>query len=115
MTWETALQREGARWRTAASGGAPDIERMLRGTMERLERRGLRADEALALLSHLLEPLCGRHAAESAMATASRQCGGVSGRTWCHFVSSLSELVGSFCGMAAGRLIGQAGLSLEVA
>jgi hypothetical protein len=115
MNWETALQREGARWRAAASNGSPDIDRMLSATMSRLEREGLQPDEALALLSHLLEPLCGRAAAESAMAMASRECGGVTGRTWRAFVASLSKLIGSFCGMAAGRLIGQAGLSLEVA
>jgi hypothetical protein len=27
----------------------------------------------------------------------------------------LSELIGSFCGLAAGQLVGQAGRSLEVA
>lgn len=115
MNWELALQQEGARWRAASSPGSRDVEKLLRGTMERLERNGLRAEEALALLGHLLEPLCGRCAAESAMATASRQCGGVTSRTWRAFVVSLSELIGSFCGMAAGRLIGQAGLSLEIA
>ncbi len=115
MNWEMALQQEGARWRAASSPGSADVDRMLRGTMQRLERSGLRTEEALALLGHLLEPLCGRSAAESAMAAASRRCGGVTGRTWRAFVASLSELIGSFCGMAAGRLIGQAGLSLEVA
>jgi hypothetical protein len=49
------------------------------------------------------------------MATAARQCGGVSRRTWPRFVTSLSELIGSFCGLAAGQLVGQAGHSLEVA
>lgn len=115
MNWETALQQEGARWRAASSANPEDVERMLRGTMARLEYSGLRAEEALALLGHLLEPLCGRSAAESAMATASRKSGGVSGRTWQRFVAALSDLIGSFCGVAAGRLIGQAGLSLEVA
>jgi hypothetical protein len=115
MNWEMALQQEGARWRAASSAGAQDVERLLRGTMARLGGSGLRAEEALALLGHLLEPLCGSSGAASAMATAARQCGGVSRRTWPRFVTSLSELIGSFCGLAAGQLVGQAGHSLEVA
>lgn len=115
MNWEMALQQEGARWRAASSAGDPDVERLLRGTMARLGCSGLGAEEALALLGHLLEPLCGRSGAASAMETAARRCGGVSRRTWPRFVTSLSELIGSFCGVAAGELVGQAGHSLEVA
>lgn len=115
MNWEEVLRQEGERWRAASAVGAGDIERLLRGTMARLGGSGLRPEEAQALLGHLLEPLCGPGAAAAAMATAARRCGGVSGRTWRRFVAVLSELVGSFCGLAAGELIGQAGLSLEVA
>jgi hypothetical protein len=114
MSWERTLTLEGIRWREAAMSGL-DADRLLRGTMRRLERDGLTASEALALLGHLLEPLCGRGAAESAVATAARRCGGVSGQNWTLFVGCLSELVGSFCGIAAGRLVDQAGMALEVA
>ncbi|MCX6608209.1 MAG: hypothetical protein NTV52_32110 [Acidobacteria bacterium] len=49
------------------------------------------------------------------MTAASRRCGGLSARNWRTFVVCLSELISSFCGAAAGRLVDQAGLSLELA
>lgn len=114
MTWDETLAQEGSRWRKAASSQV-DTERLLRGTMRRLERDGLSPSEALALLAHLLEPLCGKRAAHSTITAASRRCGGLSARNWRSFVACLSELISSFCGAAAGRLVHQAGLSLELA
>ena len=114
MNWDHALADEGARWRQAAIRQV-DTERLLQGTMRRLERDGLTATEALALMGHLLEPLCGKQAAQSTMTAASRRCGGLSARNWHSFVACLSELISSFCGAAAGRLVDQAGLSLELA
>ncbi len=114
MNWDHALAQEGSRWREAALRQV-DTERLLRGTMRRLERDGLTPTEAMALMSHLLEPLCGKGAAESTMTAASRRCGGLSARNWRTFVACLSELISSFCGAAAGRLVDQAGLSLELA
>ena len=114
MNWDHAFAQEGARWREAALRQV-DTERLLRGTMRRLQRDGLSPTEALALMAHLLEPLCGKHAAQSTMTAASRRCGGLSARNWRTFVVCLSELISSFCGAAAGRLVDQAGLSLELA
>jgi len=114
MNWDHALAQEGSRWREAAMRQV-DTECLLRGSMRRLYRDGLTPAEAIALMSRLLEPLCGKGAAQSTITAASRRCGGLSARNWRTFVACLSELISSFCGAAAGRLVDQAGLSLELA
>jgi anti-sigma factor RsiW len=123
--WQEMMRAEGLRLQGALATSDQKIESMLAESLIRISSKPgagpyplWTTRQALLLLRSLLEPLCGFGAARAAIDLALRRSAPLdaadSTRNWRLFIANLSENVESICGSATARLVGCAGLSLEL-
>ena len=121
MEWNQALSSEGARLRAAMELPQADIERMLADSLARIAASGARparlsASDVLMAMRSLLEPVFGNGTMTAAVNVALRESGtqldGIAASNWREFVARLSTAIAQVCGLAAGRLVDLAGVSL---
>lgn len=112
-----ALRQEAARMREDTQISEASLDRMLQA-IPATKSGNWTAAEGLTLLHYLMEPICGPGAAratiELALRRSAESAGSVSARNWALFIENLTEATALICGLAAGRLVGRAGLSLGI-
>lgn len=126
--WHEEMTREALHLRQYSEMSSSAIEHLVADSLDRLaalrptEWRPApewRIDQALSVLRSLMVPYCGPGAAAATIALATSKTvrkpeTGLTEGTWPGFVNTLSDCFGSVCGLAAGRLVGIAGMILSV-
>ena len=124
--WRELMMEEGWRLRDSVQYTGPQIDLLLARTLERIRAMAATpvsstwsALEAMILLRSLMTPICGAGAARATMDLALERSNfgpgeRVNHQNWRRFVSNLSDVFASICGVEAGCLIDRAGLSLSI-